>query len=277
MNAASYANNKFKLIQGASASAAMRDIKEGVMAYPAWLALGWLDIKHKYRRSVLGPIWITLTMVILIAAVGPLYGALLKLNLKNYIPYVAAGDIMWLTMSSIINDGCTAFTSYESLIRSVRLPASVYVLRVTWRSMIGFAHLIIAYIPFMIYLHIAPTITWFWIIPGALLLFIAAVPVVMLCGILCTRFRDLQPIIANVMQLAFFLTPIFWKPELLGNRGYIANFNPFHIFIELVRGPLLGYAVSPRLYVTALVITAALYLISLPVFIKYRARISMWV
>lgn len=205
MNAVAYDEKKESMDQSASIAAAMRDIREGIKAYPAWLALGWLDIKHKYRRSILGPIWITLTMVILIAAVGPLYGALLKLNLRDYIPYVAAGDIMWLTMSSFINDGCTAYTSYESLIRSVRLPASLYVLRVTWRSIIGFAHLIVAYIPFMIYLHIPPTVSWFWIIPGALLLFIAAIPVVTLCGILCTRFRDLQPIIANIMQLAFFL------------------------------------------------------------------------
>ena len=93
-----------KLITGSASRPrlALADIVDGARNYPVWWILAWQDIRQRYRRSVLGPFWITLTMMATIAGMGPLYAALLKIDARDFIPYLALGLIAWGLVSSII-------------------------------------------------------------------------------------------------------------------------------------------------------------------------------
>jgi len=256
---------------------ALADFREGIEKYPVWSILAWQDIRQRYRRSVLGPFWITLTMMVTIAGMGPLYAALLRISARDFIPYLALGLIAWGFVSSLILDGNTSFTAADSMIRSVKLPLSMHVLRMILRNVIIFLHNIVAYIPFAIYLGIRPSWLWLMAIPGMFLIVLAAFPAAIILGILCARFRDMQQIIASIVQLAFFLTPIIWKPELLGSREYIANFNPLYLFVDLLRGPVYGQMPGIRVYIGAFIVIAVLYAIAFPLFCRYRQRIAFWV
>ena len=64
-------------------------------------------------------------------------------------------------------------------------------------------------------------------IPGVALIMLAALPTAFLLVTLSARYRDLQQMIASIVQLAFFMTPIFWHRNLLGEHTYLADFNPF--------------------------------------------------
>ncbi|WP_202816964.1 ABC transporter permease [Pseudomonas citronellolis] len=215
------------------ATLAMRDVVDGIKAYPIWTTLAWQDIRQRYRRSVLGPFWITLTMVVTIAGMGPLYGALLNIKTEEFVPYLALGIITWGLISTLILDACNAFIGSDSIVRSVRLPLSLHIFRSVYRNLLFFAHNILAFVPVMLYVKIVPTLQWLMVIPGLLIIVVAAVPLSILLGIFCARFRDMQPIVGSVVQLAFFLTPIFWKPSALGHRAYVAHYNRFTCFSNL--------------------------------------------
>jgi len=255
----------------------VKDVLDGFRSYPVWMTLGMQDIRQRYRRSMLGPFWITLTMLVTIAGMGPLYGALLKQDLHAFVPYLSLGIITWGLISTLILDGCTAFTSADSIIRSVRLPLSLHALRGIYRNLLIFLHNIVAYIPIMLYVGIAPQVSWLLAIPGVLLIVLAAFPASLILSIFCTRFRDMQPIVASIVQLAFFLTPIIWRPENLGTRAYLANYNPLYLFMELVRGPILGKLPSIGVYSTTIGITVLLYVIAMPLFIRFRSRVAFWI
>ncbi len=267
-----------RLVTGVSRGhLALADIIEGVREYPVWSVLAWQDIRQRYRRSVLGPFWITLTMIATIAGMGPLYAALLKFDAHDFIPYLSLGLIAWGLISNILLEGCITFTAADNMIRSVRLPMSMYVYRMVYRNVIIFFHNILAYAPFAIYLGIAPKWLWFMALPGVALIVIAAVPVAMILGIFCARFRDMQQIVASIVQLSFFLTPILWKPELLGSRDFIAKFNPLYLFIEVVRAPIYGYLPGAKVYIGVAIVTVGLYALAVPLLIRYRQRIAFWV
>lgn len=255
----------------------LTDLAEGFRQYPVWSTFGWQDIRQRYRRSVLGPLWITLTMAVTIAGMGPLYAELLKIDASDFIPWLALGLIAWGIISGVILEGCTTFSGADNMIRSVRMPLSLHAFRMIYRNLLIFCHNIFAYLPFALYLGITPTWLWLMALPGLLLILIAAFPVSLILGILCARFRDLQQIVASIVQLAFFLTPILWKPELLGPRQFIANYNPLFIFIDLLRGPVYGYLPGLKTYVGAAVIIVVLYAIAIPLFIRFRQRIAFWV
>jgi lipopolysaccharide transport system permease protein len=115
------------------------------------------------------------------------------------------------------------------------------------------------------------------VIPGLVMIILAAIPVAIILGLFCARFRDMQPIIGSVVQLAFFLTPIFWKPEALGTRIAFAKYNPLFMMVDLLRGPILGYIPGASVYIGIGLIIVVLYAVAIPMFVRYRQRIAFWV
>lgn len=257
--------------------AVLDDVSAAMRGWRVWMLLALLDIKHKYRRSILGPFWITISMGVLILGISLLYSKLFKMDLRVYLPYIALGDIVWIYMSTTVQEGCSTFTAAENVIRSMRLPMMTHVMRLVTRSFIIFLHGALAYVPFAIYLRVTPEWIWLLAVPGVLLILVATIPITALFGVLAARFRDLQPAIANVMQLGFFMTPIIWKAEMLGTSRWFADINPLYHFIQIVRQPLMGevprmlsYGVVVGVIVAATVATAV-------VLVRSRHKISFWV
>ncbi|OGT54902.1 MAG: ABC transporter permease [Gammaproteobacteria bacterium RIFCSPHIGHO2_12_FULL_63_22] len=256
---------------------AIDDLVEGLKAHRVWMMLAKMDIRQRYRRSVIGPFWITITMVIWILAIGPLYSHLLGIGSEEFIPYLAMGIITWGLISGVLLDGAGAFVSAENLVRSVKLPYTVHILRALQRNLIIFLHNLLAFVPFMLFLGVRPEWSWLMAIPGVVLILLAAIPTAFLLGTLSARYRDLQQMIASIVQLAFFITPIFWKAELLRDRMYLADYNPFQILLEGVRGPIVSGVPGAIVYFKIAVLLGLLYLIAAPFFVRYRRRLAFWV
>jgi ABC-type polysaccharide/polyol phosphate export permease len=263
-------------LQGQAGKAA-RDLVDGLRMHRVWTMLARMDIRQRYRRSVLGPFWITIAMIVWILAIGPLYSLLLGLGSKEFIPYLAMGIITWGLLSGLILEGSAAFVGAEQLVRSMKLPYSVHVLRVLQRNLIIFAHNLLAFVPFMLWLRIWPQWQWLWALPGLALILVTALPAAVLLGTLSARFRDLQQMIASIVQLFFFVTPIFWKPEQLGAHAWVAGLNPFHLMLEVVRGPIVDGVPPAWVYERLVALAIVLYLVAAPFFIHYRRRLAFWV
>lgn len=253
-----------------------RDIIDGLRAAHVWGTLGLHDIRQRYRRSVLGPLWYTLSTLIMVSVLGFLYATLLQQDASNYVPFLGVGLVVWQFLASVANDGCTAFTSVDFLIKQVRLPLTIHVAREVWRNFLILVH----NLPVVILLLIAfgKTPNWgFVLLPfGFCALLLNGVWIGIVLGILCTRFRDVPPIVSNLMQVAFFLTPVMWSPEILADRSWVAEYNPFYHVIEVVRAPLLGRNVDPQswLWVGGILLAgfaAAQFLMN-----RYRSRVPYW-
>jgi ABC-type polysaccharide/polyol phosphate export permease len=256
---------------------ALKDLKEGLGAVYIWSRLGWLDIKQRYRRSVLGPFWLTISAGILILAMGPLYGRLFNLKLSEYVPYLAVSYVLWVFIAGLTNDACTTFISAENYIKQVRLPFTVYVMRVVWKNFLMFLHNLVIVLAVLLFL--LSRIDWSALLApfGLLLILVNGVWFGLLLGLLCARYRDIQPIVASLIQIAFFLTPILWKPGMLGRHRWAADWNPLFHFLEIVRGPLLGESFAASSWVIVLLVTAGGSLVTLALFARYRNRIAYWV
>ena len=256
---------------------ALRDIAEGLRAHRVWMLLARMDIRQRYRRSIIGPFWITIAMVIWILAIGPLYSRLLGVGANELIPYVAMGIIGWGLISGLILEGSAAFVGAEHLVRSIKLPYTVHVLRVMQRNLVVFGHNLLAFVPFMLWLRLVPRLEWLASLLGVALIMIAALPMTILLGTLSARFRDLQQMIASIVQLAFFVTPIFWKADMLKDRAWFADYNPFQVMLELVRRPIVSGIPPAATYGKMLLIIVVLFALALPFFARYRRRLALWV
>ncbi len=256
---------------------AIEDFVEGVSHYEIWSTLAWQEIRKRYQRSVLGPFWITLTMLIMIGGMGPIYGILFRQDVHTFLPYLALGIITWGLISPLILESCTVFQQSDKLIQSVRLPMTTYVAKLIYGNVLIFLHNIFAFVPIMLVFSIKPQWVWLMAIPGVLLILVAAIPVGFILGPLCARFRDLQPIVGSILQLLFFVTPIFWQASMLGPRQYLVNYNPFFLFVSLVRGPISGHIPNVKVYIGVGLVIVVLYAVALPIFARCRSRIAFWV
>jgi lipopolysaccharide transport system permease protein len=256
---------------------AVTDVVEGLRLFRLSVVLGWLDIRLRYRGSILGPFWLTLSTAIMVGALGFLYAALFKMQLHDYLPYLALSLILWNFLAALVSEGCASFTEAETMIRSIRMPYVLYALRVAVRNVIVLAHNIVVIVGVFLILRIAPGATALLALPGLLLWAIDGLAVILLLGAFCARFRDIPPIVASVMQLAFFLSPIIWKPELFGAHAHLLPLNPFFALFEIVRGPLLGEIPSAYTVVSALLYSALLCALSWSLFVRVRGRLAFWV
>jgi lipopolysaccharide transport system permease protein len=256
---------------------ALRDISSGLSKSALWWALSLQDIKQRYRRSVIGPFWISISTGIFVAAMGPLYGALFGQDTSSYLQYLSISFIIWIFISSTINESCNAFISAEGMIKQIALPASTHVFRLLSKNFLMLAHnaVVIAVV-----LLIYPPLSFanYWLLPlGLLLLYINLFWISLLLALFSTRFRDLPQIVASVMQILFFLSPILWRPEMLGRRSQLlADYNPIYHFIEIIRSPLLGTPANLLSWLASILLMLAGCTLTFILFSRFRSRISYW-
>jgi lipopolysaccharide transport system permease protein len=256
---------------------ALIDITSGLALWPLWGRLGWYDILQRYRRSTLGPFWLTLSMAIMVIALGVLYAELFNTPIHDFLPFLCVGLLVWNFISSFLIEGGTLFIGAESHIKQIRLPYSVYVYRSSWSKLIIFAHNFIIYLGVLAYFEIWPGAVALLAVPGLLLLLLNGALASLFVGMLSARFRDVPQVINSFVQIIFFITPIMWKPELLQTRTYFTDFNPFFHLLEIVRAPLLGAVPATANYLVVLLITLINVVIVGAFFTRFRARISYWV
>jgi lipopolysaccharide transport system permease protein len=255
---------------------AVRDIVDGACLWHVWGTLGWNDIRQRYRRSKIGPFWLTISMAVMIASIGGLYAGLFKARVAHYLPHVAIGFVIWSFISGLINEGCNAFIAGQGSIKQVRLPLSIYVYRVVWRNLLIFGHNLLIVLVVVLVFAIWPSWIALLAIPAIAILCLNGVWVGLLLGLFSARFRDVPQIVTTAMQVVFFVTPIIWQPESLPGRALIVAFNPFFYLVELVRTPLLGTAPSLLSWFVVLAVTIIGTAIAFAVYVRYRRRIAYW-
>jgi len=256
---------------------AVADFAAAVRLWPLWTRLGWNDILNRYRRSTLGPFWSTVNIAITVVALGLVYSQIFNLPVRQLMPYVCAGLIVWGFISSIMLDAGSLFSGSESYIKQVRLPYWLYVCRFVFSKVMLFVHDLPIYLALLIYFQIWPGAAALYALPGFGLLVINGAFASLTIGMASARFRDIPRIVVSLVQVLFLITPIIWTPELLGPQSYLAQGNPFFHLIEIVRAPLLGVVPSAQTWGVTLTITAINGLVTAFVFLRFRARIAYWI
>lgn len=258
--------------------AAFSDVVDAVLKYRIALTFGWQDIAQRYRRSRIGAFWLTLNMAVFIGALGLIFGTLFQSEMREFLPYLCAGIIVWTFISTSIADGCVAFSSSDGIILQVQMPLFIHILRALWRNIIVFAHNLVIFPIVAVAMGHDIGINVILAIPGFILVCLNMVWVMLFLATICARFRDMTQVISNVLQVFFYATPIMWMVKTLPDhvtRTFI-NWNPFYHFIQLVRAPLLNQAPSIDNWLTALVCLIIGGFLSLAFFGKYRWRIAYW-
>ena len=263
---------------------AFEDLSRGFGQRQLWLQLGWQDVKQRYRRSTLGPIWITVATGVMALALGLLYSVLFQMDLAEFLPHVAVGLIIWNFISGCIKEGSEVFIYNEGLIKQLPSALSVHIYRLVWKQLLFLAHNIIIWVILMIVFPRPLGWEILLALPALALLVVNGVWVTLLFGIIATRFRDVAPLLDSLVQLAFYMTPIVWTTATLEQQGgdvaeraKLAQINPLYHYLEIIRAPMIGEPIDAYHWWIVLGCTAAGLLLALLIMRQYRSRVPYWV
>ena len=252
---------------------ALRDLRNSFVRIRLAWSLATHDVGSRYRGSVLGPFWITLSMFLMVLGIGFLYASLFNLPLNQFLPYVAFGIVFFGVMTGVINEGCETFVLASSMLSQTALPMFTFVWRTLFRNLINLAHHLVIVVGMLIFYGYWKTADAPMALLGLLLMLINVTWVSMLVGIASARYRDIPQIVVSIMQFAIFMTPVFWLPDRFGAHRAFLDLNPFYHMLQAVRAPLLGAPVAAHTYVALALMALLGWALTFSVFAQTRRRI----
>ena len=253
------------------------DLLNASKSWRVWSSLAKFDIIKRYKRSFLGPWWITLTMAILILGIGILYSQLFKLDFKNYLLYLSINFTIWAFMRDSILESCQTLIEAKALLHNEKWNILIFTFRVIYKNFIIFLHNIIIFLILGIFLiDQLSIISVLMSISALFFLVIFLLPICILCSIINTRFRDFYMIMSNIMQLLFFLSPILFKKDLLLSFDWLLYINPLALFLLMINEPILTnqFNFSYLSYLTIYFIICTCF--TAFIFLRYKNKITYW-
>jgi lipopolysaccharide transport system permease protein len=253
------------------------DLLQGLADWRVWTFLSWRDVANRYQRSFIGPLWLTITTAIFLTAIGIIYSQLFNQDVSTYLPYLASGVIAWLAFAALLMEMSSAYTSSIHFVLNLPGPKSVYLFRVLLRNLIVLAHNLPVWIAVALLFHVPLSWATFLVIPGLAIAFGALFFIGAALSIISAKVRDTPVILAALLQVLFFVTPVMWGSELLkDNSRFVLKLNPLVPLLDLVRQPLLGQVPGTESYVAAVLILVLSALIGVITFVFYRRRLAFW-
>lgn len=240
--------------------------------------MAWSDVRARYKRSVLGPFWMTVSTAIGVVGLGFVWSALFKMDRATYVPSLTIGLILWQFMSSTVSEATSVFIKQSNIIRNLNLPISLHAAQLLLRQLINLAHTAPLFFVVAFVFGTPMSLSSLMALPYFILVVTNIYWMILLVGILGARFRDLEYFIPMVMPLLMFFTPVMYKADAL--PPMVARFmwtNPFADMIEIVRNPLLGQDVPLHLIKINLAMLLIGGGITLLFFNSKRNRIAFWV
>ncbi|MBS0334452.1 MAG: ABC transporter permease [Proteobacteria bacterium] len=231
------------------AQMAFRDLRASAERMDLARSLAWHDVVSRYRGSILGPLWITLSMGLMVLGIGVLWGGLFRVPVREFIPFVAVGIVFFGFVTTTINEGCETFVQAAGMLSQTSLPMFTFVWRTVLRNLINLGHHVVIVGVVLVWAGLWAKANYLGALLGFVFLVVNVAWVSMLVAIISARFRDIPQAVASVTQAAAIMTPVFWLPDRIPPRYHlILDLNPFYHLLEAVRAPLLARGVAPHTY-----------------------------
>ena len=258
---------------------AFRDFHDTWALRRLWLRLGYMDVRRRYRKTILGPFWATGQIAVYIICVGFIFSNVLSTDRDAYIPYLTTGFIAWMFVYTNLQETSGAFIGASSLRQQLPFPYSMFIAIAISKNLIVNIHNYSLY--FIVMLFYPVTVNWslLLLIPGYILVVGNLTWISLLLATLAARYRDVVQLVASVIQVMIFVTPIFWSPDMISGvkRTFVLMPNLLYHLTVVIRAPLLGEVPPLTSYLVLLVALFVGTIFTAWFFGKRRSQIVFWI
>lgn len=256
---------------------AVSNLTAGAKMYPLWTRLAISDIQQTYRRSILGMAWITFSFALFIGVKILVFGSIASVDPKLFAAWLSVGFWIWAFVLGNVSDGCNSFINARPWILGTKLPLSVFLYQSLTRQLINFLFTAAVVAGVLFFMQWPVLKVWLWAIPGLLALVVNGMWVHVLLATIGAKHRDVIHLTQSMMRVMFFLTPILYMPEQLGDKAYLLNYNPFTHFLAVVRDPIVLGSVPDLSWTVVIAFTIGGWALALLAFQSWGRRVPFWV
>jgi len=242
--------------------------------------MAYFDFAVKYRKTMIGPVWVLMGPTLFILTLGLLFGEVSNAQAEVFIPHLAIGLIVWTLVSGFVSGSTTVFQRHRAQILQGGMTLIDIVVVDVLKIGLLFMHQVLIVVAVMIYFQIEWSVYSWVSLFGLLILVVNGVWLTLFFGMIGSRYRDLTEVVAAVMRIAFLATPIIWLPEERSSDGVVGlflSFNPFFHFLDIVRAPLLGDTISAVSWTVVVALSLCGALITVAFYRRLRYRVPLWV
>jgi lipopolysaccharide transport system permease protein len=187
---------------------------------------------------------------------------------------------MWALIAGILNDGNMAFIASEGMIKQLPLPKIVYIVRIVWRNLIVSAHNVVI-LPILIVI-VSGTTSWavlLWPL-GVVAAVLSLSGLALIFAIVAARYRDLPQIVNAALTVGFYITPVIWIRESLGDNELVnlmVSLNPLYHILQVARLPMIGQLPSLSNWIWVFASAGLFWAVGIYLFSRFEKRIAYWV
>jgi lipopolysaccharide transport system permease protein len=252
------------------------EIKNALLNHEQWFYMAVQDLKVRYRRSMIGPWWITISTGIMVLILGFLWSHIFDQTIDTYLPYFAIGFVVWGWGSAQIGDSSNGFLQFQGVIKQIKVPFPVFTFRCNVRQAIILLHNSLIIMAVLLFVGRGFSLLSLLAIPNLLLIQINITLLSIVVTIFCSRYQDMTQVVNVLTQIIFFFTPILWQMNSIKNKAFLAEWNPIYHWIELIRAPLLGNLPTLSDYLWSGLSVVILFILATYYLGRYRSRIALW-
>jgi len=257
---------------------ALADIRDGLRMWPVWRQIGNNEIRDRYRRSTLGPLWASITMGVQASVTAFVVGALFGNDIDRFMPFITISLILWTFIMGVVVEGASTFISVADRILQIKRAYSYYIFLGLWRNALLVGHSMIVFFIAIVIFGLWPGWTYLLVVPGFLLLALNLAWMSFFVAILSVRYRDVPLIVQNAFTLLFWLTPIIYDISKMPEKfQIIVNLNPLTHLFAIVRAPLLLEVPAMENWLVAFGLVVVGWTVTFLLFARTRHRIAFWV
>lgn len=250
------------------------DIKELIYYKDTLYFLTWKDIKIKYKQAVLGFLWAFLQPIAM-TAVFVLFNLAVNVSLGDVnIPYplfVLSGIMLWNLFANAITATSNSVVNNSNILKKIYFPRIFFPMSSLLVSLFDFFITLLIYIPVMIYYNVYPNWQIIYILPVCIILVsILVLGIGSFFGALNVKYRDVKYIIPFVVQLLFFISPVFYSNNQIALPWVktLYYLNPMTGIIELFRFGLFNTPINNLGLILSIIISLTFFVIGLYYFRK---------
>lgn len=256
---------------------ALSDWSRSVRLASLWTSLALEDLRDRYRRTILGLLWIIASFALFVVVKVLIFGQLAAVSTEEFGVFVTLGFGLWTYINAMVMDACTAYMHARPWILGTATPYPVFLLQAVYRNWLIFGLILLVMAAAMYWKPTPWRLQALTVIPALLVYLLTSLWLAAILAPLCARYRDLYHAVQTSMRLIFFATPILWMPEASGQLALIAHWNPLSHFVAIVRDPLMYNRIPLDSWIVVLAINACGLVVSVFVYALTRRRIAHWV
>ncbi|HJT77709.1 MAG TPA: ABC transporter permease [Gemmataceae bacterium] len=214
-----------------------------------WLSLVKMDLRTRYRGSLLGLGWSLLQPLMMTVILCAAFHRIFQVDINSFGPFLMTGLALWNFVLNATLTGCQCFRQAESYIRQYPAPLAIYPLRTALG--LGFHFLLalaVALLLAVFLIGVHHPLALLSLVPSTVLILVLGWSLALLAGLMNVHFPDTSHLTEVFFQGLFYLTPVMYPPELLEKHPRLLalmNHNPLVFFLDLLRQPILYGHVAP--------------------------------